>query len=401
MEKYRTLLTEIIELSLKNKKMAFISGPRQVGKTTLSKMIGRELNKPFKYFNWDQIGFRKIWQKTPLDFLKGEGIIFDEIHKARSWKTTLKGIFDHNDSHIPIIVTGSAKLDTFRRGGDSLMGRYFHFRLHPFTLGELSHQKVPYPKDLLENIKNIQKKTNPHSQELLNQLLNFGPFPETFLKKDERFIKLWQTGRIEKLVRIDLRDLTRIMELGQVEILCSLLPDRVGSVLSIKSLSEDMESSFATIKNWLSHLISLYYIYEVKPFHKKIPRAHKKEGKIYLWDFSEVKEKGPRWENLIANHLLKAAHYWTDLGFGSFDLKLFKDKQKREVDFVLTHDDIPWAIFEVKSDGDHYSPHLDYFLSKWPSTKLAISLTKRENIYRDLGMGRYIISAANFLEHLP
>lgn len=397
----RTLGLQIRELALKNNKMAFISGPRQVGKTFEANEIARDAYHDYDYLNWDNIEFRKLWQMTPTKIVKKSCTIFDEIHKARNWKTTLKGIFDHNDKKRAIIVTGSTRVETFRRGGDSMMGRYFHFRLHPLTLGELSRPVIPSPEEFLVGVTNLSPNRSPALLEKFDHLLHFGGFPEPYLKGDIRFLRLWQRGRLEKLIRIDLRDLSRIPELGQLEVLCALLPDRIGSPLSIQTLCEDMEVSNNTIRNWLKYLHALYFLYEVKPFSKKIPRAIKKEGKVYLWDYSTISNEGARLENMIANHLLKAVHYWSDLGYGDYSLSYFRDKAKREVDFVIIKDGVPWAMFEVKASGDHYSPHLDYFRSKWKSIALSVVLTKDHSIFRNLGEGRYVISMENLLALLP
>jgi len=397
----RSLSSEIKKLALDNNKMALISGPRQVGKTFESEQIAKNYYSNYEYLNWDNIEFRKLWQQTPTKIMTKDCTIFDEIHKAKNWKTTLKAIFDHNKTNKKIIVTGSTKVETFRRGGDSMMGRYFHFRLHPLSLGELFNGQIIDPDLLIKQINLLSSNTSKNQSEILKNLLEYSGFPEPFVKKDKRFLNLWQKGRLEKLIRVDLRDISRLTELGQIEVLCSLIPDRIGSTLSIKSLAEDMEVSYNTIKDWLKYLNALYYLYEIKPFSNKIPRSIKKEGKVYLWDYSVIKNKGIRLENMIANHLLKATHYWSDLGYGDFSLNFFRDKQKREVDFVIVRDGTPWILFEVKSSGDHFSPHIDYFKSKWDTIKLSIGLTMEDNIFRDLGNNKYIISITNFFSILP
>ena len=397
----RSLNSEIKNLALDNNKMVLISGPRQVGKTFEAEQIAKEYFSNYDYLNWDDAEFRKLWQQTPTQIIKNKCTIFDEIHKARNWKTTLKAIYDHCKQKNAILVTGSTRIETFRRGGDSMMGRYFHFRLHPLTLGELTSNKVISPDLFLKKISSLDQKSKKSHLDKFNRLMTFGGFPEPYINHDLRFLKLWQRGRLEKLIRVDLRDISRIIELGQIEVFCSLLPDKVSSVLSIKSLAEDMEVSYNTIKNWLKYLTALYYLYEIKPFSLKIPRSIKKEGKTYLWDYSVIKNKGARLENAIANHLLKAVNYWTDLGYGEFSLNFFRDKQKREVDFVIVKDGAPWAMFEVKSSNDNFTPHLDYFKSKWSTIKLSVVLTNKENIFRDLGENKYIISMTNIFSILP
>src|SRR3989338_5371896 len=265
-------------------KMAFVSGPRQCGKTTMAKSLLKQRGVG-AYYSWDEVKFRRQWTKDPSGILpKMEHdekplIVLDELHKAKLWKRNLKGLYDTDGEAYDILVTGSARLNVYRKGSDSLMGRYYNFRLHPFSV------------------------------EKLDLLFKFGPFPEPLFSANQRTLNLLQRNRIEKIIREDMRDLSRLPELSQVEMLASLLPERASQPLSIKSLSEDIEVSYTTIKRWLNYLNELYYCYNLKPFMKSLPRAIKKEGKLYLWDWSEVNNPGARFENLIASHLLKYCDY--------------------------------------------------------------------------------------------
>jgi uncharacterized protein len=176
-----------------------------------------------------------------------------------------------------ILVTGSAGLIIYRKGSDSLMGRYYHFRLHPLTLAEIGgYPLLPSEqgrREILEDSSHNMKR----DQGVLEDLLRLGGFPEPFLAGEEKRLTLWRPGRIEKVVREDLRDLSRIPELSQIEALVSLLPERVGSLFSRASLREDLEVSFDTIRRWMQYLFELYYAFEVKPFTSKISRSLKRE----------------------------------------------------------------------------------------------------------------------------
>jgi predicted AAA+ superfamily ATPase len=352
MERY--LSSEILTLALKRHKMAFVSGPRQVGKTTLAKTFIEKYDKGL-YKNWDDSDFRKIWTKSPNSLQthfqiektnQSRLLILDEIHKSKNWKQKLKGFYDTLGSDIDIIVTGSARLNVFKKGGDSMMGRYLNFRMHPLSYGEVSGHEALEPD--LWKTRLLKKPTGSNNEEKLNQLIALSGFPEPFFSGSEKILKLWRQGRTEKIIREDLRDLSRIMDLSQIEALVSMLPERVGSPLSIQAIREDLEVSFDSVKRWLGYLNELYYYFELKPWSKSIPRSLKKEGKIYLYDWTEISDSGARFENLIACHLQKACHYWNDTGNGYFDLFYLRNKEKQEIDFILIRDKKPWLMIEAK-----------------------------------------------------
>src|SRR5262245_15627027 len=285
------------------KKMVFIGGPRQVGKTTLARTIASRAKAP-TYLNWDDRRHRRAildgnW-KPETDF-----IIFDELHKYPRWKTLVKGVWDTREKDERIIVTGSSRLDTYRRGGDSLLGRYHYYRLHPFSLRELQAGKLPEPALSSDPPKLVFE--GEGSQ--LEAMLRMGGFPEPFLAGNERTLRRWQRERFERVFREDIRDLEAVRSLAQIELLGQLLPERVGSRLSMLTLSEDIEVSPKTVKNWVELLSRNYYLFRVPPYHRRLARALKKEAKYYLWDWSEIRDEGARFENLVASHLLKFCHF--------------------------------------------------------------------------------------------
>ena len=358
----RYLSKLIQELSFDNSKMAFISGPRQVGKTTFTRSILKERNRGH-YYSWDEAKFRKIWARDPQQILdpiffnrdeKIPVIILDEIHKHKLWKRSLKGLYDTLEERIDIIVTGSARLNIYKKGSDSLLGRYLSFRLHPFTLGEVlnNNDYLKTPDEFLSQIKKGEFILNDQkSKDIFLDLFKFSGFPDPFTKKSDRFHKIWQRSRLEKIVHEDLRDLSNLPDLSNIDLLVSLMPERVAQPLSRNSLREDLGVAVTTVSRWLNYLEMLYYHYELKPYANRISNGIKKEGKLYLWDYSEVEDVGARFENLVANHLLKACHLWTDAGYGTFELKYLKNKQKKEIDFLILKDKKPWLPIEVKS-GD-------------------------------------------------
>ncbi len=399
--KQRSIEKIIKELAIDNGKMAFISGPRQVGKTTLSKML---VGNSSIYHNWDDISFRRIWTKNPKQTLpdkNGVGVIFDEIHKTNKWKSILKGIYDTKAVDCPIIVTGSARLNIYRKGSDSLMGRYFNFRLHPFTVGELTHGQLPSPDNIIDHALDL-KKSNA-SCEILKDLDKYGGFPEPFLKQSEKFCNVWRQGRLSKVVREDLRDLSNIPDLAKIEMLMSIMPERVASPLSITSLREDLEVSYDAMKRWLRYLQELYYHFELKPWSTKIPRSLKKESKLYLWDWSECENKGAKFENIIASHLIKACQLWTDSGEGNFELFYLKNKQKQEIDFLITKNKKPFLPIECKTNSTNLSPNWNSFQKhlKLPEYIQIVNKTGIKIVSNVNGCRHTIISADHFLRALP
>ncbi len=268
-------------------KMVFLGGPRQVGKTTFAKgLLGARTDARAGYLSWDSLPDRQT-------ILKGRWpssqrlIIFDEIHKYAKWRGLVKGYFDKlNDVH-EFLVTGSARLDYYRKGGDSLLGRYHYYRMHPLSLSEVGVKNLP-------------------------ELLLFGGFPEPFLKQRHSTLKRWHLQRRERIVYSDIRDLERVNEISQIELLAEALPERVGSPLSRKNLAEDLEVDFKTIERWLTILENVYYCYRIPPYGAPRIRAVKKEQKLFLWDWSEHEEPGKRWENFVASQLLKYCHCQQD-----------------------------------------------------------------------------------------
>ena len=344
------------------KQMLFLAGPRQVGKTTAS-LTAEKLSKNFTYLNWDNEDDRKIIIEGPkavanligLDTLQTSMpiLVLDELHKYRHWKSFLKGFYDTYHKKVHIILTGSSTLDVYRVGGDSLMGRYFPYRVHPFSVGEclrtaISNQEIQDPKGI--------------TSEKFAALLEFGGFPEPFLNQNKSFSHRWKRLRKEQLFRGDIRDLTGIQEISQLEILAELLKHQSGQLVNYTNLASKTRVSVDTIRRWVNTLNMFYYCFIIKPWSKNISRSLIKEPKIYLWDWSDVEDIGQRAENFIAAHLLKSIHFWTDQGLGDYDLYFIRDKEKREVDFLVTKNNKPWFLVEVKkSDNKRISKNLEIF----------------------------------------
>lgn len=353
---YASLLRDHFQ---RNRQMALVSGPRQVGKTTACRTLGGT------YLNWDNQDDRRIFLKGPralaerleLDRLRSEPpfVVLDELHKDSKWKALLKGFFDTYGERARVLVTGSSRLDVFRRGGDSLMGRYLLYRMHPWSVAECVRVEIP------------QQEIRPPvaiPTEDWDALLTHGGFPEPFLRRDLRFTRRWRSLRMDQLAKGDLREVTRVQELGAMETLMHILAERSGQQLIYANLATELGVAVDTVKRWVDLLGRLHYGFLVRPWFTNVTKALRKEPKWFLRDWSGLMDEGARAETLVACHLLKAVEGWTDLGFGDFELRYLRDKQKREVDFLVVKDQKPWFLVEVKTSDTRLSPSLAHFQSQ-------------------------------------
>jgi predicted AAA+ superfamily ATPase len=370
----RYLTHEITRFFAEEAKMAFVAGPRQVGKTTLAKHLLSEVQMDAFYFNWDIESHRKAIIKSPEDFWKRTAVLpprrtyrisLDEIHKYPRWKRFLKGLYDATGKDIEILVTGSGRLDLYQRGGDSLLGRYHLYHLHPFTLGEMlrdDRNTVHPPEKFWQNLKEGQVPAG--AGDGLRNLETLTGFPEPLFSGSESRLRRWRRSHQTLVIREDLRDLTRIREIGLIESLAMLLPERIGSPLSINALREDLGVNFMTVQGWMGALERLYFIFKIRPYAGRLARTLRREEKVYLFDFSTIEDPGARFENLVALHLHKLCEAWTDWGFGDFILYYVRDREKREVDFLITDRQKPYALVEAKLTARDVDPNLRYFFDR-------------------------------------
>ena len=360
---YKNIVTDL------HKKMVFLTGPRQIGKTYLAKQIMEEFKNPV-YLNYDDFAHKKIvreqtWRKD------SELIVFDEIHKMPNWKNYIKGVFDTKENDQKILVTGSARLETFRKSGDSLAGRYYHYRLNPITIDEVKSELSEYS--------------------ILKNLNHFGGFPEPFINslnlepnEAKKELIRWQNQYYTSLIREDILDFSRIQEISTIRHLVELLRNRVGSPISYKGLAEDLQVSPNTIKKYVEILESLYIIFLLRPFHKRINRSLLKEPKVYFYDTSFVNgNEGIRLENNIAVCLLKQSQYRYDSQGKKIELNYVKTKEKKEVDFVLVEKERPITFIEVKLSDRKISKQLFYFQSKFPESEF-IQLVQNLQLDEDI-----------------
>lgn len=331
-----------------SKKMVFVTGPRQVGKTFLSKQLMGEFTSPV-YLNFDDIDDAQIIRKREWK-READLIILDEVHKMREWKQFLKGTFDTKEEHQTFLVTGSARLETFRQTGESLAGRYFHYRLYPLSVSEIGDS------------------VDPHAS--LIRLMNRGGFPEPYLGISDDDAVRWRRLYYSDLIREDIMDFSRINEIRTMQMLLELLRKKVGSPLSYSSLSEDLQIAPNTVKKYIAILESLYIIFLLRPFHKNIARAIVKEPKIYFYDTGYVKgDEGVRFENMVALSLLKQVHYLQDVFGKERELNYFKTKEGKEVDFIVSDEHGMRQAIEVKTKNTTIAKQMHYFKKKFPAVE--------------------------------
>jgi predicted AAA+ superfamily ATPase len=357
-------------------KMLFLTGPRQIGKTTFAKGWLSSQGREDMYFNWDDPMVMREYARNPMYFANAIGkhfdgepvpVVFDEIHKQKGWRNILKAVYDTNKEKIRLLVTGSARLSWYRKSGDSLVGRYFLYRLLPLGLPEATGKfdgviMTDEPLRRPDSFIGCARKANAGDDGgALEKLLSFGGFPEPFVRNSRRFYNRWQRDYRTLLTKEDIRDLSRVSDLRGIAQLAEMLPDRVGAPLSINSVAGDLGYHHRTITGWIELLKELYLVFTVRPYHKSIARSIRKEAKIYFLDWSVIANPGYRFENLIAVSLWKMAFRLSETGFGDFEVMFIRDKEKREVDFVLTEGGVPLALFEAKSSDTSISSSGKYF----------------------------------------
>jgi predicted AAA+ superfamily ATPase len=350
---YDDVLREHFE---RHRQMALVSGPRQVGKTTTCRALASH------YLNWDNADDRRIILRGPaavadsiaLDQLRSgtTTLVLDELHKNARWKAFLKGFFDVYAERVRILVTGSSRLDVFRRGADSLMGRYFPYRMHPYSVAECIRTSVP---------QEIIQPPSPIADEQWNALWEHGGFPQPFLRREIRFTRRWRSLRHDQLTKEDVRQVAQIQDLGTLETLSRLLEELSSRQLVYSRLANELGVSVQTVQRWVRVFECLYYGFTLRPWFTNLNKALRKEPKWFLRDWSGIEDTGARAETFVACHLLKAVEAWSDLGFGRFELFYLRDKLKREVDFLIVRDRKPWCLVEVKATRTAISDSLRYF----------------------------------------
>jgi len=345
----------ILDHFSRNEEMLFISGARQVGKTTTA----REVLGDGKYLNWDIQedrlaiiqGQRQLEERLPA--VAEQVVVFDELHRYSDWKNFIKGLYDlHQGRRWKILVTGSSRLDTFVKGGDSLLGRYFPLQMFPISAGELV--RSGFPEDPIS----LPRQPDEDAWEAL---LEYGGFPQPLQKANARFYRQWSRTRRDRLFTEDIRTLGSGYDISKIELLSELITLQATSALNYSSYAKRVRASVESIQRWVVLLEQLSYCFTIRPWARNISRSILKEPKIYLTDWASISDAGKRNENFVACSLLKAVSCWNDTGTGDFGLNYIRTKDKREVDFLLTRESKPWVLIEVKTSDKALSPQLKYF----------------------------------------
>ena len=406
----RTIYKQIWDHLLPDKPLIMLAGPRQSGKTTLARDIIAKDFKDVIYFNWDIAADKARLITDPVFFSKMPKsstlskplVILDEIHKYRDWKNYLKGIYDQFWQEYKFLITGSGRLDYSRKAGDSLAGRYLKFHIFPFTLSELSSANRELADFLNNPLKDFEGTNSGETAENFHNLMELSGFPEPFIKGKKSFWSAWSATYGQQIVRDDLTSFSDIRNLDLVETLFALIPSRVGSPFSINNLAGDLHVAFDTVKNWLLLFDSFYLTFRIAPWTTKISRSILKEKKIYLFNYPVIENEAARFENLAALELLRAVEMWKDYGCGNFALNYLRDKDKQEVDFVITKNNKPLLMIEIKLSDEEPSANLINFQDVLNIP--AVQLVKKEGtqkIYKNKNNNILVATAHRWLSGLP
>jgi predicted AAA+ superfamily ATPase len=389
-------------------RMSFIAGPRQVGKTTMVSEFLAALDQEKQYYNWDSPLVKRRFAENPFFFVddlhsevKHPWVAFDEIHKYPKWKNILKGYYDEWKKQVKFIVTGSARLDFLRRSGDSLVGRYFLFKMLPLGV-----------KDVLEMNVDLQNSWSPDRDlaaippadkgifAAVQSLLEIGGFPEPFTVGTKEFTTRWRDNHVSLILNEDLRDLSNISHFKKLETLLYLLPERVGSPLSLNSLRYPLEAAHGSISAWLEALKKVYLIFSVPPWFNRLSRSIRKEEKYYFWDWGMVTDAGARFENFLAVQLERAAAAWNEWGRGTFKLHYIRTKDGLEVDFAIADRQKVYLLVEAKAKADSLSSAL-VDLKEKTGAPLAIQVVNQPQSCAQKAKGIWVMGADRFLSILP
>ena len=401
---FKRFIDELIGDPIISDRMLLLTGPRQVGKTTTAREWLASSHHENLYFNWDDEKTRRLFRKDANFFESmareaglNSRIVFDEIHKISNWKTLLKGYYDTFGSDFQFLVTGSARLELFHRAGDSMLGRYHFLHLNPLIPNEVQGLRVKPNLELNINQKVIAQKPLP--QDIIETLLHFSGFPEPYQKQSERSLNLWQREYKQRIIREDMRDLTKISDFNRVEHLLELLPARIGSPLSMNSLRGDLGCSYDAVKSIIMALNKLCVITLIRPYSHRVKNSISKEPKIYLTDWTQIDDEGARFENFIAIQIKTFCEFITDGGFCRLELFYLRDKQKHETDFLIVRNNIPVMLIESKVSEDSLDKNLKFFSQKFRNIK-SIQVVQKPCIFKKVTPNIWILSANRFFNLL-
>ncbi len=398
-------------------RMSFICGPRQIGKTTLVRRHLEQIGQSGNYHNWDSLTLKQNFASNPLFFIENisqplkagthlpaedrEWVVLDEIHKYPQWKNILKGYYDEWKDCIHFVITGSARLDYFRHSGDSLVGRYFLFKMNPL-----------HPNDLTGVILDRDSAWHPNSPGIIfdepdesfrdatDHLYHLTGFPEPAHVGTKEFYERWKNNHISLITSEDVRDLSKVENIQKLQTLVFLLPERVGSPLSLNNLKNTLGCAHASVQNWLEVLKKVYVLFDVAPYSAHIARAVRKERKFFFWDWGLLEDTGKRFENFVAVQLKRAVSAWTEWGKGDFNLLYVRTKDGREVDFIITEKQKPLLLIECKRGDKTLSHNLRYFRDRI-KVHLAFQVIETPGYLKQVDQSTFVLGLDRLLKILP
>ncbi len=400
---YRNIWRELT----REKRMVFLAGARRVGKTTLGEMIGHSYPNHV-YMNWEIPENRTRLIRNPAFFEEAERrdestpfVMFDEINRHRGWRRYLKGAFDRVEGDYQFLVAGSSRLDYPQRRGDSLAGRYYLLHLWPFTQAELGRANLK-PEAFFDNPLQVSMERQSELGALWNTLSEQSGFPEPFLAGRKTSYRRWSSAYAEQVIREDIRDLTGVKGIAELETLYHLLPAQVGRLLSVPVLAQGLQVAYNTIHSWLMTLQRFFVVLSLSPWSRDVPRAIREGQKIYLWDVPRVRDAEARFENMVALELCRAVSNWNEMGYGRFSLNFIRTKDQQEVDFILSDDGRPVLLVDARAQEHQPSAALMKFQSALNVP--AVQLVQAAEGYRRVsneGQSILIAPACQYLAGLP
>jgi predicted AAA+ superfamily ATPase len=370
-------------------------------------MIGKSFSNQV-YLNWEIPEHRMRLIRNPAFFEEVERrnestplVMLDEINRHRGWRTYLQEAWDRFQTDYQFLVLGSSRLDYTMRRGDPLAGRYCLLHVWPFTQAELGRANRQ-PDEFFRNPLQVSMKRNLEQGEIWQTLSEHSGFPEPYLSGRTAAYRRWSNAYTEQLIREDIRDLTGIKAIAELETLYHLLSVQVGRLLSVPALAQGLQVAYNTVRSWLSTLQRFFAVVSLSPWSRGVPRAIREGQKIYLGDFPRVKDPTARFENMVALELCRAVSSWNEMGYGRFSLHFIRTKDQQEVDFVLADEGRPALLVDAPAQGHQPVAALMKFQNalKIPAVQLVRSAEGYRRISNE-GQTILIAPACQYLAGLP
>ncbi len=408
-----------LKKNIDNQKIIILTGSRQVGKTTLMKMLIEDIDSSYAFLDMDIASNREHGETLEkfLDFLILNGyrktdkkfyVFVDEFQKAPELAVIFKNIYDHYPN-IKIFASGSSSLLIKKNIKESLAGRKFIFEIYPLDFEEFLIFKQD--EKILENYNNIQKLKSrdidlpAKFEKLIDEYLQFGGYPEVVLSSDEETKKMTLVSVFDLYLEKDIMSFSGIENISAFKKLVEILAVNNGQILNYNALARLIGIHNKTIRAYINLLEETYLIKIIKPYHTNKSKEIKKSPKIYFIDlgvrnffinnFNQIDkrtDKGQIWETYILGELLKNNYK---------QIKFWRTKQGQEVDFVIDEGGIIPLEVKYKSKGkyDDYANLLN-FLDNYNLKKAYIVSDNRNELIRKDNKEILFLTGFNFLDKL-